>query len=267
MRFEDANNKFNFSVPLENIRDTIELVRIHHNEFLDYALDDFEKIKNGDNEGINWSWQMHTILLAQSFFSEKGWSIENYDTNSMLDTMYTELIYIIENDTLLSIEGKNFLRRLDTITNDFIQNECLFSYISKCNQIIDMSLSLSDKLETLIVGTAASIAKNSATYWSDSNRIIRFRAMCEPRNKSMHQNGNKILGLNAKQERLLKSDIAGAVEGAITGAIVGTSLGGGIGAVALAPALAAIRGGQRSLLRAIMEEVYGGPLPWWLDWI
>lgn len=53
MRFEDANNKLNFSVPMENMRDTIELVGMHHNEFLDYALDNFEKIKNGENEGIN----------------------------------------------------------------------------------------------------------------------------------------------------------------------------------------------------------------------
>lgn len=210
---------------------------------------------------------MHTIKLAQSFFSEKGWSIEYCDTNSMLDTMYVELTYIIENDTLLSIEGKSFLRKLDTITNEFIQNGCLFSYISKCNQIIDMSLSLSDKVETLILGSAASIAQNSATYWSDSNKIMRFQALCEPKNKSKNQNEYKILGLNDNQKRILTSDIGGAVGGAITGAVAGVAIGGGIGAVALAPALAAVYGGQRSLLRVILEELYGGPLRWWLDWI
>jgi hypothetical protein len=262
------------SSPPISLTDTINLIGIHHNECLDTLLSRFERVKAGEEPGLNMSWQSYTTIIAYEFAGEKGWDEDYMDTNDIDYDNNNSVQEILANYPTLSATAQQLLQKLDLALNLYFDSDDLTVFSYTCDSIITESVNNLDRLEAIAVGAGASVGKNSAIYWSNNNNWLRLEEMLAPLEGIKKKNEKPTILANKKQKAVMSSDIggaiAGAVDGAVAGATVGSTLPGvgtAVGAIGGAVSGALIGGGAKSMVRGVAEAVTGGNVPWWLQWL
>jgi len=260
----------NVYMQLNTFRDTIEYIGATHNIMLDSFIVNLNRIKN--DSSYNFTYDNLTSLLLT--ISVPYYENEGFNITSMIDTSQIEIDTTSRTayqtgllDTSLSATALNYLSRIDNIIDLYFNNTINYFFLSdSLNNIITQASTLNKKYEYLIVGVAASIAKNSCYYWVENNGLSKIdnylgenSGKINYNNKKQYQNPK--IQMTAKEKRIIYSDISSGVAGLIEGAKWGAIAGGIAGAVAGGIAGGLISGSVGSLTVGIMNEL---GFPWWL---
>ena len=164
---------------LLTLMDTINYIGSSHNLVLDSLLCQMENLKNGNISLTNQqSEESYIISFIDNFYQLSGFNCSAYiDTSSLDLTHEITMDELTGSNSNLSSQAVILIDSMNLFFEDYIQNMDLNLFISKCNQIISQSLNLSSYYERIICASGASVAKNSAIYWSDTSKISRFEGL------------------------------------------------------------------------------------------
>ncbi len=261
----------NAYMQLNTFRDTIEYIGATHNIMLDSFIVNLNRIKN--DSSYNFTYDNLTSLLLT--ISVPYYENEGFNITTMIDTSQIEIDTTSRTayqtgllDTSLSATALNYLSRIDNIIDLYFNNTINYFFLSdSLNNIITQASTLNKKYEYLIVGVAASIAKNSCYYWVENNGLSKIdnylgenSGKINYNNKKQYQNPK--MQMTAKEKAIVYHDISSAIKGAISMGAWGASVGGPAGALAGAVAGGLITGSLGSLTEGIMNEL---GFPWWLQ--
>ena len=264
--------------------DSVNMVGLQHNEFLDSIHNKLLLIKNGEE-------QQPQLTLNEFLFDEiiSFANLKNYDFN-LIDSTQLFLLdsfnlnQFLNTYTDLTPLSMSILSSLDSIIIELtLDNISLSQFNQFCNSKINVAFNIDSVFEKYYVGSVLSVSKHSANYWNDNyekwvelgniEESINFlNGNVTNANKIKNKNKNNILklqALNNNAKYILTKDIGGAF-GAVS--IVGTAYKanpailaatGLQGAVCIFLGSALVGAGSNSLKGAI--GIACGGLPWWLD--
>jgi hypothetical protein len=245
--------------------DSIKDIGMYHNKISLYLLNEYSYLaenicNNNSSDYINSGEMFNYTYNTYNYISDSTWM----DT-SLLDTTLVYNNYESLEDVGitngLSNNAVYYLRKLDSLIEQYYIDDNINLFVSSCNMILLNSVSLSDDMEKVVVGAAASTLMNSAQLWRGNTANDLYTTIVNPTNYNGVQTPTAALTREERNDRLIEADGIGAAAGAIRGGL--TAAPGGPGGIVVGAIVGATFKGAAFTLEELIEIRTGAELPWW----